>query len=191
MGTKIKISMDGKHQIRPHVLRRLALGVGLAVLAIMACGGLILGVIIYYPKFGRITDFQLLNSNLHIPNTNYVIEKSDQGMALYNTSTQRNFDIEVVSDSNFPAYNVLNYQNRRYLIIMNNSRGSFDGWAFSVYNITTNQPFDVNRDNPNLSVGLSCTYPRLDGDSLELESAEKCMFFPFPIMPVHSQKIQL
>src|SRR5258708_7569365 len=131
------------------VRRRLALGVGLTLLAMIVCGGMALGVSLYYPRLGRITDFQFLTPGLRISGTNYVSENNDDEVLLRNTITQKSINLGKLGVPNLPAYKVLNYQNRLYLIIMNNSSGSFDGWDFTVYNITTDQPDDLNLDDTN------------------------------------------
>jgi hypothetical protein len=160
--------------------RRLLVGLLLTpipLLCVCIVGG---WAIINYDKLGRISDFTAVTDGLQVPGTPYsfaFVPRADEPNAtevrLRNSQTHSETGVSTMYYSFYPAYRLLQHSGKSYLLFKLDNGGSAGGYIFNVLDITSDPPRYTFSDD-NLLAGVSCTYPRLEGDSLEFESAEKC-----------------
>jgi hypothetical protein len=180
------------------LLRWFVLLVIIVVIGVFCSVGSLILMVVYYPVLGRINNFQEIKPGIPIAGTNYSIEETNStieqaGMdvMLKNNVSQRTAYITTIANPYVPAprYTLLSHKQNLYFIMMDDNEGSAGGWDFEVYNITNDEPHDL--AGFDLGLGFSCTYPRLDGDSLEFEIVDHCDLFPIMLKPITYRYIQL
>jgi hypothetical protein len=147
---------------------------------------------LYYPRLGRISNFEEIKPGLMLPGTNYVIERLGNDFVLKNSISQ---NTTYLTDDNpyisRPRYTLLSHRGNLYLITMIDGGGSMGGYGFDIINISGDQPHNLMLDYSDMSVGLSCAYPRLDRDELEFEIEGHCDKFPIPTEPIRTYTVPL
>jgi hypothetical protein len=154
----------------------IAIGIGFLILCLFVIGTFVF--VLYYPQLGRISGFQVFHSSVSLEDTNYVLDVVGNRIQLNNTETQSTFVTPTGFDPDNPMqYTVLRHDGNIYLIVGGEHRGgNIGGYWFDIYNIT-NEPYSLQEDHAGFS-WLSCTFPRLDGDALEFETAHQCDLYP-------------
>lgn len=160
------------------LIRRLAIAVVLAFLALCLLVVAAFAFVLYYPQLGRMNDFRELRQSTTLSGTNYALELIGNDVRFRNTVTQSLYVTGLSSLPDDPLlYTLLRHRDNTYLIVgSDHEDGNIGGFWFDIFNIT-GEPYIV--DDRGVLPHLSCTYPRLDGDALLFETAHQCDFYPF------------
>lgn len=173
--------------------RNLFIGCLIVLMLPLLCIGMLVWLVVYYPKLGRITDFHVIQDGDVIAGTPYKIIKLTDRFVVRNQVTGTEKQIAYRDDDSYysqmQAYTVLVHKGMFFLITKYGNSGSGGGDTYSVFNLKTNPPYDVLEGEEMLS--FSCTYPRLEGDALQFDTAEHCDMFPLVTTPIRGFLIKL
>ncbi len=150
---------------------------------------------VYYPRLGRITNFQIMSDNARLGDTHYVIERQPDTYSLLQDERYRYVLRNEVSRAELslgsvprhyfqPEYTVLRRENRTYLIAKLSADIYTGGEVhpvllFNIYDITDGTPRDLGREAQHPEGYWSCSYPKLEDDQLVFELTSGCIVSPF------------
>ena len=153
------------------------------VLILMLVFLLLLGFTSIFPIHfnGLISDFRPIDPETTLDGTKFLLEYVNQNVILKNRYTD--VTLSVVHGyspvAQPPSYNLLRQPDGRvYVTVQLASGGNSGAFWFKIFEITTPPARDVEAGSYYSDIGLSCTYPRVDGNVLIFRRSANCADSP-------------